>query len=149
MNVEYPCGFKSPFHSRKPICGPLAVAFAAGVSFDVAKAAVRASTFKLDPHRKRFGGRSTMRQLLDSLRGFGVDYELTAVSGHVTFKTLLEDGEIDHTRHYIIQIPGHFFTLTDGFVIDQCRNEPYHTCKFMRNKVLQFVEIKGKVWANG
>lgn len=147
MATEYPCGFKQPFHSKKPICGVLAVALGANVSFDVAHAACKASMHKLGLG-KRFGGRTYMRQLIDALNGFGVQHELTSISGHASLRELVSNGVIDPAKHYIIQIPGHFFTLKNGCVIDQARNnEPLEGHNFNRNKVKSFLEIKGKVWA--
>lgn len=147
MSVEYPAGFKSPFHKRKPICGVLAVAIAANVSFDVAQAACKASMHKLYPNRKRFGGRTHSRQLLDAMRGFGVDFDFSAITGNLTVGNAIKEGLLDLDAHYMIWVKGHVFTLKAGYVIDQSRNEPYQDCNMLRMQLRKFALIKGKKWA--
>jgi hypothetical protein len=110
--MDYPQGFFGSYHSQKPICGVLAVAIAAQVTYDVAHEACKRH---LPKSRQRFGGKTYDCQRDKALRDLGCTVELVELKGSL-LKVVeqLEAGSVYHL-HYA----KHVVTVCDGFVIDQ------------------------------
>lgn len=144
--MEYPCGFVKEVHSRKPICGVLAVALCAGVSYDVAHAAVRKATFDANPSRQRFGGRTYLRDLKTAMTRMAVKLSPTIkVTQPMTVQRFTDDvAKPDIT--YLIQVSGHFMTLRNRILVDQSYNVPVELHKRRRSQVIKFVAVLGKGW---
>ena len=144
--MEYPSGFKAEIHAKKPICGVLAVAVCAGVSYDVAHATVRKATFDRMPSRQRFGGRTYLRDLKTAMSRLGVKLsETIKVNAPMTVERFANDVAKPGIS-YLLNVPGHFVTLRDGVVIDQgqCLPVQLHKCK--QRQVKKFVAVLGKGW---
>lgn len=70
--MDYPAGFFGSYHSQKPICGVLAVAIAAGVTYDVAHEGCKRH---LPKDRQRFGGKTYDFQRISAMNDLGVTSE--------------------------------------------------------------------------
>lgn len=143
MSVEYPEGFDQSVMQHKPICGVLAVALAAGVSYEVAHAACKRNMPK---SRKRFRGATYNSQRDKALEQFGLRFTVfkTDFVGYTVkeFCQLVEG----HNKIYLVEIRGHVMTLKDGFLIDQHICKPWQLYHHPRIKVKRIVRIDGTVW---
>ncbi len=110
--MDYPVGFFGSYHSQKPICGVLAVAIAAGVTYDVAHEACKRHLAK---GRQRFGGKTGDNQREQAMRDLGCTIESVNLRGNL--RSVIEQLEPGQT--YNIVYARHVVTVRDGFVIDQ------------------------------
>lgn len=116
--MEYPQGFFGSYHSQKPICGVLAVAIAANVTYDVAHEACKRN---LPKHRQRFGGKTYDDQRRFAMAQLGCKIEDVNLKG--SLKTVIEQLEPGQTYHIVYA--RHVVTVKDGFVIDQQHKQHY------------------------
>lgn len=142
--MEYPNGFCRDTHSRKPICGVLAVAFCAGVSFDVAHAACKRAMHELKLG-VRFRGGTWLRQLKHALKGFGVRFTEYKPYDNPTIE-LFAAHRAEPGFTYLLDTPGHFVTLRDGIVADQRHNCHYSVYPRRRKGIKAYLRIDGKGW---
>lgn len=143
--MEYPEGFFSSYHSQKPICGVLAVAVAAGVTYDVAHDAIKRAMHKLTPHRQRFGGWTQPNWQNDALSQLGVKFEETIIaSKKPKLINAIADFEPDVT--YIVGTPKHVQVIRNGVLIDQGKLAPVATCSQAKKHVNRIVKIIGRGW---
>ena len=142
---SYPEGFFSSYHSQKPICGVLAVALAAGVTYDVANAACRDAMKTVTPHRQRFGGKTNTPQRELAMKRLGVKFERT---NYVTNKPRLIDviNEFEPGVIYHVVTPKHVQTIKDGILIDQGVMQPVELCKQAKKRVSEVTKIIGRGW---
>lgn len=144
--MEYPCGFDQSAMKHKPICGVLATALCAGVPYKVAHDRVREATFKANPNRQRFGGRTYLRDLKSAMASLGVKLsETIKVNKPMTVSRFAADVAKPGIT-YLLQVPGHFVTLRDGVLVDQTANALVNEHKVSRRQVQKFVAILGKGW---
>jgi len=143
MTIEYPVGFSQEELRNKPICGVLAVAIAAGVSYQVSLAALKRN---MPSHRKRFTGGTYDQQQLAALSQLGVQYQVTLVDGW-RFGEMVEAGKFEADTTYLITIRGHIFTYRNGIVCDQSKNMLWSETLTKKKKVLRIVKIIGKGWS--
>lgn len=142
--MEYPSGFKAEVHSKKPICGVLAVALCAGVSYDVAHAACKRSMLALKLGM-RFRGRTYLRQLKHALSGLAVRFTEYKQNDNPTIAHFAEfRAEPEVT--YLLRVSGHFLTLRDGILIDQGACLPYSLHKCKGRHITHYLRIDGKGW---
>lgn len=143
--MEYPEGFYSNYHSQKPICGVLAVALAAGVTYDVAAARCKEAMHEIYPKRQRFGGKTTTPQRELAMKRLGVKFERT---DYVSKKPKLIDiiEKLEPGVMYHIVTPKHIQTVRDGILIDQGKLAPVATCPQAKKRVSEVTKIIGKGW---
>lgn len=144
--MEYPEGFFSSYHSQKPICGVLAVALAAGVTYDVAHEACKQAMKDLYPTRQRFGGKTYSNQRELAMKRLGVKFEKTVYASH---KPKLIDVVQDFEPGVIYQVvtPKHISTVRDGILIDQGKRTPVAMAgKLATKRVSEVTKIIGKGW---
>jgi hypothetical protein len=144
----YPEGFDATAMKKKPICGVLAVAIAAGVSYPVAHAACKRAMHKLDLG-KRFRGATFWRQRAEALKGFGVRFTVFDVKavGHMSVIEFCADRyAYEPEAVYMIDIRGHTMILRQGCIIDQSNYIPWQSYAHPRVRVKRAVRIDGKGW---
>ncbi len=121
---------------RKPICGVLAVAVVAGVTFKKATLAIKANML---PHQKRHGGKTYHEQRLGALRDLGIKFhdqmwDKVALNRFIT-------GAAQPDTMYMINVTGHVIVYKDGFVIDQRGKVPYEEYPNKRQYVRNVTRI--------
>jgi hypothetical protein len=143
--MEYPEGFFSSYHSQKPICGVLAVALAAGVSYDIAHEHCKATMHILYPKRQRFGGRTYSNQRELAMDRLGVKYEKTEF---VTKRPKLVDivKTFEPGVMYHVVTAGHIQTIKDGILVDQGVKEKVENCPQAKKRVKHIIKIIGRGW---
>ena len=142
---EYPDGFFSSYHSQKPICGVLAVAIAAGVTYDVACQTLTDAMKIVHPNRQRFGGKTTAPQQSLALKMLGVKFEETVITAK---KPKLIDvvKTFEPGITYLVTTPKHISAVRDGYLIDQGRLQRIELVSFARKHVSLIRKITGKGW---
>lgn len=142
---SYPEGFFSSYHSQKPICGVLAVAIAANVTYDVACQTLTDSLKVVHPSRQRFGGKTSTVQRNHALKSLGVKFEETEIAAK---KPRLIDAIKDFEPGiiYLVVTPKHVQAIRDGFLIDQGRLQRVELCPQAKKRVSNIVKIIGKGW---
>ncbi len=142
---NYPEGFFASYHSQKPICGVLATAIAAGVTYDIAHATCKQAMHDVFPHRQRFGGITYEPQIDLALKRLGVQYEKTVfTSKKPRFIDLIK--EFEPGVLYQVVTPKHIQCVRDGFLIDQGRLQRVELCVQAKKRVSYFRKITGKGW---
>ena len=142
---EYPEGFFSNYHSHKPICGVLATAMAAGVTYDVAHATCKQAMHDIFPNRQRFGGITYEPQIDLALKRLGVQFEKTVFNSHrPRFIDLVKEFEPDVTYHVVT--PKHIQTVRNGYVIDQGKLTRVELHSHANKRVRYIRKIIGKGW---
>lgn len=138
----YPDGFVRERDRKRPICGVLAVAIAAKVSFDVAFEACKRNMPK---HRQRMRGSTYKEQRDAALRELAVKFTVinTEQSVRDFCQVRQDDGYV-----YILEVRGHVLTLRDGAIIDQSRYCIWqdYARQHPRMKLKRAVRIDGKGW---
>ena len=110
----YPTDFTDDLR-RKPICGVLAIAVAAGTSFAQATEAVKQN---LLPHQKRHGGKTYHEQRLGALDTLGVKYvELPKPPKMTLARWYTEHAYLN--KHYMVMTSAHIVTVKNGVLMDQ------------------------------
>ncbi len=143
--MEYPEGFFASYHGQKSICGVIATAMAAGVTYDVAHAACKQAMHDVFPKRQRFGGITYEPQIDLALARLGVKFEKTVyVSDAPRFIDLIATLEPDVTYHVVT--PKHIQTVRNGMVIDQSRHTPVANSPHAKKRVRYIRKIIGKGW---
>ena len=142
--MEYPAGFDSATMRNKPICGVLAVAIAAGVSFDVAFAACKRN---MPAHRQRMRGSTYQPQRDQALKELGVKFHIFGKLEveHLSVMEFCRKAE-GNGLTYLLEIRGHIMTLKDGRLIDQHINKPWREYHHRQIKLKRVVRIDGKGW---
>lgn len=143
--MEYPEGFFSSYHSQKPICGVLAVALAAGVTYDVANEACKQAMKDLYPTRQRFGGKTSTAQRELAMKRLGVKFERTNYASKAP-KLIDVIADLEPGVIYHIVTPKHVQTVRDGILIDQGRALPVALCPQAKKRVREVTKILGKGW---
>ena len=142
---EYPDGFFSSYHSQKPICGVLAIAIAAGVTYDVACATLTKALTVVHPNRQRFGGKTSAPQQSLALKWLGVQFEETVITAKkpklIDAVKTFEPGVI-----YLVTTPKHIQAIKDGYLIDQGRLQRVELCPQAKKHVSLIRKITGKGW---
>lgn len=144
---SYPEGFFASYHGQKPICGVMAVAMAASVSYDIAHATCKRAMHEVNPKRQRFGGITIEPQIDLALKHLAVKFDKTIYEpGHQPrFIDLIETLEPDTFYHVIV--PKHIMTVINGKVIDQNRfHKPVSETIYARKRVRYIRKINGKGW---
>lgn len=143
--MEYPEGFYYSYHNQKPICGVLAVALAAGVTYDVANAACRDAMKVVEPRRQRFGGKTLTSQRELAMKRLGVKFERTDYVSQrpkvIDVIKTFEPGVI-----YQVVYCQHIATIRDGYLIDQHKHERIETLACANKRVKEVTKIIGKGW---
>lgn len=142
MTVEYPAGFDQTKLFKKPICGILAVAIAANVSYPVAYAACKRN---LPTHAKRFGGKTWKEQRDKALSQLGIAHK-TMYEPHRLSVMLFCARYAEPGKTYILEVRGHVMTFKDGYIIDQVRVVPWQSYSHPRIKLQRVIEITGSAW---
>jgi len=143
--MEYPEAFYHSYHSQKPICGVLAVAIAAGVTYDVASEACKQAMKDIYPNRQRFGGKTTTPQRELAMKRLGVKFERTNFeTKKPKFIDVVRDFEPGVMYHVVT--PKHIQTVLDGFVIDQGKRERVEAWHSANKRVREVTKIVGKGW---
>lgn len=136
MIREYPSGFL-PVHKTKPICGVLAVAVCAVVSFEEAHAACKRN---LPSHRKRFGGRTFDEQRIRAMFDLKVKFVVWKHTPTCTVdEFVLQYAEAGKT--YQLKVSRHVITVCNGWVMDQyahCGSAGHPT---RNRRVQQVIEV--------
>jgi hypothetical protein len=140
MPIEYPAGFDSARDRKRPICGILAVALGADVSFDVAFQACKRNMPK---HRQRMRGSTYKEQRDQCLKDFGVKFEVI-----LTNRSVMEFCQYHENDGftYLIEIRKHVMTFRNGHLIDQAINIPWRQYHHPRIGVVRAIKILGKGW---
>lgn len=142
--MEYPEGFDTTA-KRRGNCGVLATAICAGVSYQVAWAALKRNLHLLGRDRQRMGVRTNHCQRLAAMRELAVKFtEIDA--GSVTVKQFAQwAAKYDHNETYMLRVKGHVVTLKNGMIIDQRICIPWQQYN-KRKPILNAVRIDGKGW---
>ncbi len=112
--LEYPEGF-APALANKPICGVLAVAVCAKVSYQVANEACRRTMLS---HQTRHGGRTYHDQRIAALRTLGAKFIELPLLTNITLKNfVLKQAKRDVV--YMVGVTGHVVTVLNNAVMDQ------------------------------
>lgn len=141
--MEYPTGFSSELHARKPICGVLSLAICAEVSYEVARATMKAN---MAAHRRRFGGRTSDSQRERAMRALAVKFDRVEVQGSISLNEfclkVMKPGIT-----YMVSSKGHVVTVRDGRVVDQ-RENVHHwlISKNVRMRIVRYWIMNGKGW---
>lgn len=136
--MQYPSDFTDDLR-KKPICGVLAVAMIANVTFARATEAIKNNML---PHQKRHGGKTYFEQRVNALKELGVPCEELTLIGKPTLKNAIAS-YCDPNETYMIDTSGHCVTVRNGIVWDQYECSPIHQHRskrcFVRNiaKVLK------------
>lgn len=141
----YPEGFDATQDKNRPICGVLAVAIAAGVSFDVAFAACKRNMPK---HRQRMRGSTYKEQRDAALKELGVKFNARFRCNDIHTFSVLQFCEM-HANDgfvYLLEVRGHVMTFRDGCIIDQGKYIPWQSYAKPRIKLKRVVKIIGKGW---
>lgn len=143
---EYPEGFYAGYHSQKPICGVLAVALAAGVTYDVASERCKEAMHDIYPTRQRFGGKTTTPQRELAMKRLGVKFERTdIVSKRPRLIDVVKTFEPDTL--YQVVTPKHVSTVRNGYIIDQSKLTLVECAgKLAKQRVREVTKIIGKGW---
>lgn len=123
---------------RKPICGVLAVAVIAGVTFKEATLAIKANML---PHQKRHGGKTYHEQRLGALKQLGVEFHDQLRLDRITLNHWLCSSNPISGTMYMINVTGHVIIYKDGFVIDQRGKVPYEEYPNKRQYVRNVTRI--------
>lgn len=145
MEFEYPEGFFANYHSEKPICGVLATAIAACVTYDVAHATCKQAMHDVFPHRQRFGGVTYEPQIDLALKRLGVQYEKTVFNSNRP-KLIDLVNELEADVLYQVVTPKHIQCIKNGFLIDQGRLLRVELCPQAKKRVRYIRKIIGKGW---
>jgi hypothetical protein len=142
----YPEGFYSNYHSQKPICGVLAVALAASVTYDVAHEHCKQAMLDLYPSRQRFGGMTYTNQRELAMKRLGVKFERTDI---VAKRPRLIDAVKTFEPGILYQVcyKKHIATIKDGYIIDQHKLilvEMALDCA--KSRVREITKIIGRGW---
>jgi hypothetical protein len=134
--MEYPDGFLDD-HRRMPICGILAVAICANVSFETAKATL--ARCKL-PHQTRMRSRTFPRQQANALWTLGMKF-----AEHVQFDGMTVERFITEFSKpgvlYKLHTQGHVFCVRNHAVIDQYQHRNFLLSNLSLKKLKGVVEI--------
>lgn len=134
--MERPEGF-SNVNIKHGICGILAVAVCAGVSYEAAYSACKRAML---PHQKRMGRATYHRQRCNALWMLGVKFTETTVVGSLQLRYF--DSRAKPDTLYMLRINGHVLCYKNGFIQDQG-----HLCPLAeyrgrsRANILGWVEI--------
>lgn len=131
--MYYPSDWKEEL-ARKPICGVLAVAVVADITFEEATNLVKKHML---PHQKRHGGKTYAEQRLGALDDCGVKYMPINVKRQTLLRFLRDNPE----GTYMIEVTGHVVTYKDGLVIDQSEIAPVEEHWAKRKFVITVHEI--------
>lgn len=142
--LEYPVGFDQERMSRKPICGVLAMAIVANVSFDVARATLKDLLHELYPYRRRFGGAISLAMFERAMKRLAVRYDKREVVGNLRVSRFAQVCAKPGVL-YAVRVPDHLITMRDGMVLDQAKHCHWSELKSNR-KVTHYYEILGKGW---
>lgn len=131
--MYYPVDWQEEL-ARKPICGVLAVAVVANITFAEATDLVKKHML---PHQKRHGGKTYAEQRYGALNDCGVKYMPLNVKRQTLLRFLRENPE----GTYMIEVTGHVVVYKDGLVIDQSQiaNVEEHWAK--RKFIIEVFEI--------
>lgn len=142
-SFEYPQEFYGNYHSQKPICGVLALAIAADISFAEANEKLKEAMHKVSPSRQRFCGPSTNAERDYAMEKLGVEFKEIPVSSLGARTMKLKDicAKLEPGKLYHINTPKHISTFRNGFLIDQGRNKPVDGVSFKEKRVSRILEI--------
>ena len=143
--IDYPAGFDATRDKQRPICGVLAVALAADVSFDVAFAACKRNMMSF---QKRMRGATYAPQRDEALRELAVKFDPNWRCNDIHTFSVMQFCEMhaDDGKTYLLEIRGHILTLKGGRIIDQHINKPWREYHHPRVKLHRAVRIEGKGW---
>lgn len=146
---SYPEGFYAGYHSQKPICGVLAVALAAGVTYDVAAKRCKEAMHDIYPTRQRFGGKTSTPQRELAMKRLGVKFERTdIVSKRPKLIDVVKTFEPDTMYHVVYKYSGggHILTVRNGYIIDQARLTLIELSPCAKKRICEVTKIIGKGW---
>jgi hypothetical protein len=134
--MKYPADFTDDLR-KKPICGVLAVAVVAGITFAEATEVIKRN---LMPWQKRHGGRTYPEQLEASLRELNVNFHVLPIMEKLTLERWITK-YCNPGKTYMIATSRHFVTFRDGIVVDQYEINPISVFGARRCFVRQVLEI--------
>lgn len=143
--IDRPEGFIDAYANRG-VCGVVATAIAAGVSYEVAKATLKKAMHSLYPDRQRMRGATTYAQRKLALSWLAVIY-----SEHVEFLGMSVESFAKYNSKpnvtYMICFKGHVFTLRNGIICDQSYNGPVENWYRSKRQINRpVIEIEGVGW---
>lgn len=143
--MEYPQGFADTHWRKRGICGVLAVALAAEVTFEVAHAACKRAMHEL-ALGQRFRGGTYHIQRLHALRGLAVRFTELDFKDMSIRRFIDEFAEADTT--YILATKSHVITLRNRIIADQANIKPSLQHKYGGRRVITkpVIRIDGKGW---
>lgn len=112
--MKYPSDWKEEL-SKKPICGVLATAAAAGCSFEMATDAIKRS---LMPWQKRHGGRTYPEQVMEAMNKLGVKYTQLPQPSKMTLAKWHALNAMPNV-HYMVWTSRHVVTIENAYAMDQ------------------------------
>lgn len=113
--LNYPSDWDTAL-SKKPICGVLATAVAAQVTFEAATNAIKNS---LMPWQKRHGGRTYPEQVAEAMNKLGVSYTQLPDVQKMTLRRWHELYALPNVR-YMVWTSGHVVSTYNAYAMDQC-----------------------------
>lgn len=133
--MRYPVDFLD-IHSKKPLCGQLAVAICANVSLEVAERVLRKHMPK---HRSRWTGTTYHEQRVAALHDLGlnpVDHKF----GRMTLQRLIFD-HLDPFRMYMVNVTGHVVIVNNQEIIDQSQYSTVQNHWAKRKFIIDVTEV--------
>jgi hypothetical protein len=112
--MKYPSDWKEEL-SKKPICGVLATAVAASVTFEKATDAIKRS---LMPWQKRHGGKTYPEQVAEAMNKLGVNYTQLPQPERMTLHKWHSLYAMPNV-HYMVWTSGHVVTVQNAYAMDQ------------------------------
>ena len=141
--IERPEGFIAS-HANRGICGVIATAICANVSYQVAWATLKQIMIE-DEIGQRFRGGTYKNQRNKALSRLAVKHEeVKAGMGWKVWEFVAhvcEPGVM-----YMVCFKGHVFCIKDAWVIDQSYSGPIQAWKVRNKKVTYAIKIIGKGW---
>lgn len=122
---------------RKPICGVLAVAVIASVTFHKATLAIKANML---PHQKRHGGKTYHEQRLGALKQLGIEFKDVMVRDF-TLNRYFQSGMLNSRDMYMINVTGHVIVYHDGYILDQRGKMPFEDYPNKRQMIKNVTRI--------
>lgn len=144
--MEYPQGFADSHWRKRGICGVLAVAIAAEVTFEVAHAACKRAMLELKLG-VRFRGGTWHRQRVHALRQLGVKFVEYPEYKGMTFRQFIDEYAVEDVT-YMLANKGHVISVRNGMVADQANIKPRQEHKYGGRSVIDkpVIAILGKGW---
>ena len=141
--IERPEGFVAS-HANRGVCGVVAIATAASVSYQVAWATLKA-IMQDKGIGQRFRGGTYPAQQLEALSRLAVKFEIVERGkGWKVWEFAAHLAKPDTL--YMVTHKAHIYCVRNGWVMDQSYTGPVQDWNARNKRLIRIVEITGKGW---